>query len=103
MRADRKTKVQPSQYCRRKVKPVKRPGESYTTQSYGRAIANACDAAGITRWHPNQLRHGVATAIRRQYGLEAAQVALGHTQAKITEVYAERDLSLAVRVAREIG
>jgi integrase len=54
-------------------------------------------------WHPNQLRHTHGTEVRRLYGLEAAQVALGHSQANITQVYAERDLSLAERVAREIG
>jgi hypothetical protein len=35
--------------------------------------------------------------------LEAAQVALGHSQAQITEVYAERDLALAAKVAAAIG
>ena len=28
-------------------------------------------------WHPSQLRHSAATEIRKQFGLEAAQVALG--------------------------
>jgi integrase len=54
-------------------------------------------------WHPHMLRHTHATEVRRRYGLEAAQVALGHAQANITEVYAERDLGLAVKVAAEIG
>ena len=35
--------------------------------------------------------------------LEAAQVALGHTKADVTQVYAERNLDLARRVAAEIG
>jgi integrase len=55
------------------------------------------------RWHPNQLRHTRATEIRRRYGLEAAQVLLGHAKADVTQVYAERDLSLAEHVAGEIG
>jgi integrase len=55
------------------------------------------------RWHPNQLRHAHATEVRRRYGLEAAQVALGHAQANVTQVYAERDWTLAARVAAEIG
>ena len=41
--------------------------------------------------------------MRRQFGLEAAQVALGHSGAQITEVYAERDLALAAKVAKQIG
>jgi len=54
-------------------------------------------------WHPNQLRHSFATVARRRFGLEAAQVSLGHAQADVTQVYAERDLTLAARVAAEIG
>ena len=42
-------------------------------------------------WSPNQLRHSRATAIREQYGIEAAQTVLGHADPKITLVYAERD------------
>jgi integrase len=55
------------------------------------------------RWHPNMLRHSHATEVRRRFGLEAAQVALGHAQANITQVYAERDAALAIKVAAEIG
>jgi integrase len=57
----------------------------------------------VPHWHPNQLRHTFATAARRQFGLEAAQVALGHAQADVTQVYAERDLTLALKVAAEVG
>jgi site-specific recombinase XerC len=55
------------------------------------------------RWSPNRLRHSAATKIRRQFGLEAAQCVLGHSNAAVTEVYAERDLQKAVEVARKIG
>ncbi len=55
------------------------------------------------RWSPNQLRHSAATAIRKRYGLEAAQVVLGHAAADVTQVYAERDLEKARTVIREIG
>jgi hypothetical protein len=54
-------------------------------------------------WHPNQLRHTFATLARKKYGLEAAQVLLGHSRADVTQVYAERDEAAAVRVAGEIG
>jgi len=43
------------------------------------------------RWHPNQLRHTFATRVRKQHGLEAAQVLLGHARADVTQVYAERN------------
>ncbi len=55
------------------------------------------------RWHPNQLRHTYATEVRRLFGLEGAQVALGHSKADITQVYAERDDALGAKVAEGIG
>ncbi|WP_246173510.1 tyrosine-type recombinase/integrase [Limnoglobus roseus] len=55
------------------------------------------------RWHPNQLRHSFATLVRRRYGLEAAQVLLGHVRADVTQVYAERNEALAAQVVAEVG
>lgn len=78
-------------------------GDLYTVGSYRQAIQRACDHANITRWSPNQLRHTVATQVRKKHGLEAAQVILGHSKADVTQVYAERDESLAKRVIRDMG
>ncbi|WP_164103544.1 tyrosine-type recombinase/integrase [Candidatus Laterigemmans baculatus] len=55
------------------------------------------------RWHPNQLRHTRGTEVRKQFGLEAAQVILGHAAADVTQIYAERDAEKAREVARRIG
>jgi len=56
------------------------------------------------RWHPHQLRHAAGTRIRRDFGLEAAQIALGHSSALVTDaVYAERDMAKAVEVMRRMG
>ncbi len=55
------------------------------------------------RWHPNQLRHLFATVVRKEHGLEAAQVLLGHARADVTQVYAERNEELASEVAELIG
>ncbi|PHQ34324.1 tyrosine-type recombinase/integrase [Rhodopirellula bahusiensis] len=55
------------------------------------------------RWHPNQLRHTRGTEIRKQFGIEAAQVILGHAAADVTQVYAERDAEKGREVARKIG
>jgi integrase len=57
----------------------------------------------IPEWSPNQLRHTTATEIRRAFGLEAAQVALGHAAADVTQIYAEKNLALASEVMRKIG
>lgn len=55
-------------------------------------------------WHPHQLRHTAATIIRREFGLEAARIALGHSSALVTDaVYAERDRERVVEVMRKIG
>ncbi len=42
-------------------------------------------------WHPHQLRHTRASQIRRQFGLEGAQVALNHASLEATQLYAERN------------
>jgi integrase len=55
------------------------------------------------RWSPNRLRHSAATEIRKRFGLEGAQVILGHASANVTQVYAERDLQKAVEIMREVG
>ena len=120
-RAARATLPKPSQASREaRAKPVKTTGARYNPRSYRRAIwygveqANkkakeaAKDAgkpasAPIAHWHPHQLRHSVGTLVRAQFGLEGAQVFLGHAHAAVTEVYAERDRELARRIAREVG
>lgn len=113
----------------RRLCPKRPPGESYEVSSYRRAINRACDLAfphstlstirkkDLTaeqlaelkqwqsdhRWSPNQLRHTAATEIRRKFGLEAAQIVLGHSKADVTQIYAERDLAKGMEVARQIG
>lgn len=58
----------------------------------------------IHRWHPHQLRHNAATLLRREFGLEAAQLALGHASANITDaIYAERDQAKVIDIMRRIG
>lgn len=103
MRSNRKTKVQPSQVDRSKADPQKKPGEKYTAASYGKAIRKACNKAGISPWGTHQLRHAAATRFRNQYGLDAAQAALGHSHARVTEIYADLDLTKAKAVADELG
>ncbi len=100
-------------------RPRWKPGDKYSTNTYRKAIWRACDKAfpvpeniteaeGVVwiqsnRWAPNQLRHAAATEIRKLFGLEAAQVTLGHAGADITQTYAERDWNRAAEVAKQIG
>jgi integrase len=84
--------------------PKKKPGFQYTASSYRKAIASACDKACITRWHPHRLRHSAATQIRREFGLEAARMVLGHSSALITDaIYAERDHNRTIEVMKQLG
>jgi integrase len=55
------------------------------------------------RWHPHQLRHNAATRLRKEYGLEAAQVILGHETLSVTEIYAEKNVAAAMRIMSEVG
>jgi integrase len=83
--------------------PKRTPGDHYDVAAYRRAIARACDVAGVPHWHPNQLRHSAATAIRARFGLEASQHTLGHQTTDMTEIYAQRNAAIAERVAQKIG
>lgn len=111
LRAARMSKVQPSQADRKKWRPQRPPGDRYTTAAYRRAIEYAIERFNrqapsdqqIPFWSPNQLRHGAATRIRRDYGLESSRVVLGHSDVETTSVYAERDEELARKIMREIG
>jgi integrase len=55
------------------------------------------------RWHPHQLRHNAATRLRKDFGLEAAQVILGHRTLAVTEIYAEKNVAAAMRIMGEVG
>jgi site-specific recombinase XerD len=112
----RKTRVFASELRRREAarrgrkRRVRRraPGERYETASYGRCIKYAIQRARksgieLTHWHPNQLRHAKATELRKQHGLEAAQVVLGHARADVTQIYAERNVALAKEIAKQSG
>lgn len=111
----------------RSANPKRQPGDRYDVASYRRAIARGCDkafpppedaTAGLSaeqarsklrewrrahRWHPHRLRHTAGTRLRKEYGLEAAQVILGHKTLTVTQVYAEKNISAAQRVMAEAG
>lgn len=75
----------------------------YNATSYRRMVLYAIKKAGVPHWHPHQLRHNTATTIRKEVGREAARVILGHRNPKITDDYAELDMSLAKKVSLKLG
>lgn len=115
LHAARKTPIQygNSPGTNRKRRPRRSAKDRYSKDSYRRAVCRAVEVANKERqkigaeplphWHPNQLRHSLGTDVRKQFGLEGAQVVLGHSKAKTTEIYAERDLRKAVEIARIVG
>ncbi len=88
------------EYC---FQPARGRREQYTVDRYRNAIHRGAIRAGVPNWNPNQLRHAAATEIRQRFGLEAAQVTLGHSRADVTQIYAERDMAKAVAVMAELG
>jgi integrase len=101
--ATRKTGRTPSEEARRSPDAGSRHRDRYDRRAYRQAIVRACERAGVPAWSPLQLRHTAATAIRARYGLEAAQVVLGHARADVTQVYAARDEGRARAIMDAIG
>lgn len=83
--------------------PRRRSRAGYTVNLYRLTIVRLCDRLGLPRFHPHQLRHAHATAVRQLYGLEGAQARLGHRRASTTEIYAATSTQLAQKIAAEIG
>lgn len=122
-RVNRKTPLYASETTRRRRRrtrnPKRAPTDHYSTDTYAQAIRRACDRADaeakrehavafdaeriIPRWSPHRLRHSFATNIRRQHGVEAARLMLGHQHVSVTEVYAERDATVAATIALKHG
>jgi integrase len=55
------------------------------------------------RWHPHQLRHNFATAMRKQFGAEAALTLLGDKSTRMIDLYAEKNHELAMKIAAQVG
>ncbi|MFN0135526.1 MAG: tyrosine-type recombinase/integrase [Phycisphaerae bacterium] len=89
--------------------PIARAADE-TVEQWSARLKNDRKRADLTAWrrehrfHPHQLRHSAGTQIRREFGLEAAQLALGHASAVVTDaVYAERDSDKVIEIMRKIG
>lgn len=104
LRVERRTPMTPSQRARtRKAHPQHQPGDRYGTEAVYRAVDRACRKAGVPHWHPHQLRHTAATRLRRQFGIEAARVILGHHSPAMTDLYAEIDEARAREIMMAVG
>jgi integrase len=80
-----------------------RPLFQYQRDSVRIAIARTCAAHAIPHWHPHQVRHTTATAVRSQFGLEASQALFGHSEADVTQIYAAVDAARAIEAMKRVG
>lgn len=104
---------------KRKKRPQRQPGDYYVTNAYEKSIHRGTDRAFPSpnnlneeeikewqkqhRWTPNRLRHTAATFLRKEFGIDAARVILGHSSPTVTEVYAELDYGKAAEIMAKIG
>ena len=103
-RAARSSPMTPSQTRRKpKKKPQRAKRNRYDVAAYRRAITYGIKKAGVPHWHPNQLRHSRATRVRREHGLDVAQIILGHKLCDVTQVYAEVDRVRAIEIVEKCG
>lgn len=107
---NRKTKVQPSQQVRKNKKTseqkLARFRESYTPESYGRAIQYAQKAAAkagvrIPHWTPYQIRHTAVTAVAYEHDRQTAAYLAGHTCLSTTSRYAHEAGKVKEDLAKE--
>ncbi len=102
-RALRQTPRTKSQLSRkRKKNPKRAPGSCYTSMSYPRAVARACERAGV-KFHPYMLRHGRKMDIERTDGAEAARCVLGQKSIQSTQHYGKIDVGRAADVMARLG
>jgi len=109
-RANRKTKVSPSQAARDEERATKpsRYSEFYNRDSYRQAIEHAIekgnrqlsDGEKLPHWTPYQLRHSAATATELQHSDEDAQALLGHKTVNMTKRYSKTQLKRREALAR---
>lgn len=92
---------------------LKRKRNFYTSASYGKSIVYAIAQADsknlpkseriiIPHWAPNQLRHAIATQLRADIGIEAAQLFLGHSKPDTTLIYAAECRAKLIEIARKL-
>ncbi|AQT68052.1 site-specific tyrosine recombinase XerC [Anaerohalosphaera lusitana] len=100
----------------RRPEPKRKPGECFTSGTYGNSVRKAVKAARrdvekrggdpdkeLPKWTPYQLRHTAATKARKLFNYETAGALLGHSNMSATQIYAERNQGLADMAAQKFG
>jgi len=92
---------------------IRELNERYDRRTYRKAVQYAIkktQRAGVKvgsqkvmMWTPHQLRHTATTRAAKEFGIEIAKAATGHANISTTQIYAERDLDAAMKVALKFG
>lgn len=80
----------------RRLFPVRR-------DTYSKAIRDALKKLKLPHWSPHWLRHTAASRFREEFGLDAAQVLLGHSKADMTQHYAGQNHQVAAAAVAKVG
>ena len=109
-KANRKTKITPSQAARDKERALKPPTyqEFYNKDSYRQAVEYAIQKGNkilpeeekIPHWTPYQLRHAASSAMEVEVGFDESQALLDHTTPNTTARYNHRRLEKQKELAR---
>jgi integrase len=81
----------------------KPPKEGETAEQKKGRLAKARAWRAANCWHPHQLRHNAATFLRKEFGIDAAKIVLGHRTLNVTAIYAEADHAKAQEVMERVG
>lgn len=85
------------------ARPGARPNRArYKIDALDCAVRDACERAGVPKFHCYRLRHSASSRIQAAMGVEAESAALGHGSG-ITRHYAGLNSTLAARVAMQEG
>jgi integrase len=103
-RQQRATKRTPSEQRRtRKAVPKWQQHSRYSVNTFQQAVRRTCRRVGLPSWSVLQVRHSRGTEVREIYGVEGAASSLGHQRVETAQIYAQQNLQLARRIAKEIG
>lgn len=67
------------------------------------SIRQINETHGIPHWHPHQIRHAMATRLKKAVGIEGAQAMMGHATPRTTEIYCDPTGDEARRIAAKMG
>jgi integrase len=79
------------------------PRRPYNVRSYSDIVKAHCKRAGITPWHPHQLRHSFATKASQEFPEDTVRAMLGHSAVAMTQRYAHAEQGKAESIAERIG